>query len=56
MSGAGISANSSGACEAMILIALLVILVVFGGDAAIDGVFGLLLVLVSGVFALFEKP
>jgi hypothetical protein len=37
------------------LICLLAILVVFGGDAAIDGILGLLLVLVSGIFALFEE-
>ncbi len=53
MSGAGTSANSSGACEAVIL-ALLIILAIFGADAAIDGVLGLMLVLVSGVFALLE--
>jgi hypothetical protein len=40
----------------VILIALLAILVVFGGEAAIDGILGLLLVLVSGAFALFEEP
>ncbi len=40
----------------MILIAVLAILALFGADAAIDGVLGLLLVLVSGVFALLEKP
>jgi hypothetical protein len=56
MSDAGISANSSGACEAMILITLLAILALFGGEAAIYGILGLLLVLVSGVFALLEEP
>jgi hypothetical protein len=38
-----------------ILIMLLAILAIFGGEAAIEGICGLLLVLVSGVFALFEE-
>lgn len=57
MSSADTDANSGGACEAMIwLVALLAVLLIFGGEAAVEGILGLLLVLVSGVFALFEKP
>ncbi len=38
-----------------ILLTLLAVLAIFGGEAAIEGIAGLLLVIVSGVFALFEK-
>jgi hypothetical protein len=38
-----------------ILITVLAILLIFGGEAAIEGVAGLLLVVVSGIFALFER-
>ncbi len=38
-----------------ILAVLLAILAIFGGEAAIEGLAGLLLVIVSGVFALFEE-
>ena len=34
---------------------VIAVLVFFGGEAAIDGILGLGLLIVSGVFALFEE-
>lgn len=37
------------------LFLIIAVLAIFGGEAALEGVLGLLLVLISGIFALFEK-